>query len=1020
VASQRDRESSEVVPGTAATPSGSGLTSLATNAPTRSLASPRVLDWSSRRYDGRETFGMSAEDAEIAMRAAPEAAPITNWTVQTGGAVTSEAAVVGASWTAPTANDMLFFGVTAGSGTGVGITAGASGTATAANVFGLRALYATPPTLAWSTAQVGGGEDRSAFAISLDGTEVFTLDTTGKLHCYLTSWSIAGPETGGGGACGGFAVTANAACTTALNGTSLGVNGSAPWVDYASGDIFYGDNCGYLNSRNGQTGVQIWSTQIGLLNSTHVAAFESSPVVVNGILYIGDDMGRLYKVTGATSGTAPVAASVTTFDACSAIAGTAPCAGFVVSGAGAAASPWGIRAAIGYDVTNGHAYAVSNDYVFELASTGTFGNTANSPKHLGSGGTGPMYAAPTLDTTNHYLYTEFNSTLYKLLTPFGATNGVYATLLANRTSDTRSSPLPYSGAVYIGDSSGVVERFECDTIAGAPALDGVTSSNATSFTGGNAVTTAVGIDNKTGNILVGFSTVTGGVPGGTGGIAQVPQTSATSYVCSAANPNQCPGMCTGGTGSGCTNILTDPNNCGACGTVCSTEHIPIPTCTAGVCSGQCADGYVDCNSNRKTDGCETAASCGGCCTATICTPGQMCLDPGYGVNGGNGAGEGACATPAASQLLQVCGTAAEGSSAAVACPTGQPIKQIIFADYGNPAGTCGHGATATTQPAACSGLVPKATCIANTSCAWDTASGTCIPIGCSTLTTQTGCIANSSCTWDSNIASCVGVIGFRHYYGTAPNDTYSPNCAQDISASPLVLSSCVGLDSCSLDAANEVYGNSTANDPVAGTLLPLTPACAAGNNCAQNPCPGVAKSIDVQVSCSACVGKRIFISTAATDSKGSFTSVGGATGIDANVCAANALSAGLTGTYKAWIGDPATGDGTAASRMTHPTNAYYQLPSGTLVAAGWAGLISGTLLNGISEGPTGAAVSPAVNVWTGTSTTGTNLTPDCTSWTKSGAGTSGVVGLTGATGATWTDDTTATCNTNLRFYCVEQ
>jgi hypothetical protein len=64
------------------------------------------------------------------------------------------------------------------------------------------------------------------------------------------------------------------------------------------------------------------------------------------------------------------------------------------------------------------------------------------------------------------------------------------------------------------------------------------------------------------------------------------------------------------------NKNTDANNCGGCDQACSTNHITA-ACSAGSCSGTCAANWGDCNNNKRTDGCETsladtAAHCGGC------------------------------------------------------------------------------------------------------------------------------------------------------------------------------------------------------------------------------------------------------------------------------------------------------------------------------------------------------------------------------------------------------------------------
>lgn len=100
----------------------------------------------------------------------------------------------------------------------------------------------------------------------------------------------------------------------------------------------------------------------------------------------------------------------------------------------------------------------------------------------------------------------------------------------------------------------------------------------------------------------------------------------------------CGGMCMMGFGDcnndkrtdGCeTNVTSSAAHCGGCGTPCSGNNVPTPTCFAGSCTGQCATGTGDCNNDRRTDGCEintqsNPAHCGGCArtcsTNHIATP----------------------------------------------------------------------------------------------------------------------------------------------------------------------------------------------------------------------------------------------------------------------------------------------------------------------------------------------------------------------------------------------------------------
>jgi subtilisin family serine protease len=75
--------------------------------------------------------------------------------------------------------------------------------------------------------------------------------------------------------------------------------------------------------------------------------------------------------------------------------------------------------------------------------------------------------------------------------------------------------------------------------------------------------------------------------------------------------------CNGDAADGCeSDPETDPDNCGECGIVCSTNHAEAE-CRSGICfMGDCEDGYANCDHNNA-NGCETdiqsdADNCGGC------------------------------------------------------------------------------------------------------------------------------------------------------------------------------------------------------------------------------------------------------------------------------------------------------------------------------------------------------------------------------------------------------------------------
>lgn len=105
----------------------------------------------------------------------------------------------------------------------------------------------------------------------------------------------------------------------------------------------------------------------------------------------------------------------------------------------------------------------------------------------------------------------------------------------------------------------------------------------------------------------------------------------------------------------CVDTATDPGNCGACGSRCSLQQVAQPSCAGAVCTSTCAPGWEDCNGDKLTDGCEMAVAwdpnnCGGCraacstyaisfvcvngsCEAGQCAPGYLDCDNNKRSNG---------------------------------------------------------------------------------------------------------------------------------------------------------------------------------------------------------------------------------------------------------------------------------------------------------------------------------------------------------------------------------------------------
>ncbi|HEX9295608.1 MAG TPA: hypothetical protein VF881_07230 [Polyangiaceae bacterium] len=100
--------------------------------------------------------------------------------------------------------------------------------------------------------------------------------------------------------------------------------------------------------------------------------------------------------------------------------------------------------------------------------------------------------------------------------------------------------------------------------------------------------------------------------------------------------------CDGVVANGCEALLvSDVENCGACGRVCSGAHVLSKECVGGICASSCELGFANCLRplSGADDGCERAvgndnANCGGC--------GNDCTVQGSGLTCGSGGVPGQC------------------------------------------------------------------------------------------------------------------------------------------------------------------------------------------------------------------------------------------------------------------------------------------------------------------------------------------------------------------------------------------
>jgi hypothetical protein len=156
-------------------------------------------------------------------------------------------------------------------------------------------------------------------------------------------------------------------------------------------------------------------------------------------------------------------------------------------------------------------------------------------------------------------------------------------------------------------------------------------------------------------------------------------------------------------------------------------------------------------------------------------------------------------------------------------------------------------------------------------------------------------------------------------------------------------------------------------------------------------------------------------------------SLGGLGGADSK-CQALADDAKLCGTFKAWLSD-ATGN--AADRLTQATGNYV-LTTGQVVANGWTGLTTLTLLHAINvteakgAAPVGTVKcggSPLTPVWTGADRTGVPpQNGSCSDWGSTSTTPGGVFGNADATNGAWSGacQLTTVCAQTAALYCVQQ
>jgi hypothetical protein len=613
--------------------------------PVRDLqGTPKLNDWSSFRFgvnprafaDASGHIDSATTEKIASWTKSGAAAPtgetnLWDWDVHTGSPVSSSPAVFGSSFTTASATDAFYFGTSGSSGISAG-SGGSLGSGVqnyvsalgSANFFKLTDLYSTTlqPKVEWYAST--GGLDGSSPVTSSDGTRIYVLDKTGKLYCFpSTVTGSTAPYAIGTTRCAGW---------TDFQGSAVSL--SSPWLDYATDTIFFADTGGTLHKILASTGQQVWSLALG-------SASRSSPVVISGAIYVGDDAGALHRIIDSATLVPGSAAPSKT-------------ASYKLCG-GTCAPAWGIRSGVSIDVVLNTVYVAANDTVFEFPHD-TTGNTTfapNATKLLNTGGGVILYSSTFLDYTNGFLYVGYGNKLFKVQYPFSGTTtaNVYGTALAQSGADAtypRSSPLFYDAIVYIGDGAGRTEQYGCSTVGLDPSMKAQTAKY------GTAVDSTPLLDFSTGNINFGYA------DGTTGGIVQIAQ--AGTWGCPTGQ------VSCGSAGCG-----------GACAECCSTTD-----CTAAKGAGYNCNGDFTCIQNCQTPP-DTACAITTATSATVTCPiaGETIVGvkfASYGTPTGtcpSSLATGACNDPnSASDVLTLC----KGKSTCT-------VPQSTFTDY------CSKGTT---------------------------------------------------------------------------------------------------------------------------------------------------------------------------------------------------------------------------------------------------------------------------------------------------------------------------------------
>ncbi len=166
--------------------------------------------------------------------------------------------------------------------------------------------------------------------------------------------------------------------------------------------------------------------------------------------------------------------------------------------------------------------------------------------------------------------------------------------------------------------------------------------------------------------------------------------------------------------------------------------------------------------------------------------------------------------------------------------------------------------------------------------------------------------------------------------------------------------------------------------------------------------------------CVAITNKIAFITSGTIN-----TNAGSLAAYDAH-CQAHANSAGLPGTYMAWVSTDSQSPSTRFTRSTNP----YVLPSGRKIADNWADLTDNSLdapLNETQTGASGGGSSFGNAILGSTRPDGTSIAGfNCNGWTTTNNSLQAQYGDASQTNHNWSVGWGLICGQARRIYCFQQ